>query len=497
MKEVATRVEGGGAGVKPTLLVILLGSLLAAGLGKELWYDEAYTVLSYVIPGPWHALTSYRVPNNHMLYSVLLSLLPNGIEPLYRLVSVLASVGTLLLVIRSTRRLAVGASRASTTSAVVAVAIALPVFISFSTQIRGYALSMFLGAAAFDLLLGRIERPTIRSGILYGLAGAALIATIPSNGVFLGCLALTDLWHALRRRPPRLAPLARTLWPHAVALSGAFFYLAVSEQLLAALQHGWGARSALGLVASLLAAGLPGLLLLPAIAGATRAEPGALDPRFRGFMLPLLVVLAGAILLLSLLSVHLFARSFLPFLPLAMAASATWTLCGGDERRLRKAILVTACCGLVLWLGAAHWLLKDGGRYPVLARIPLYFEAADFDPSAPLALLERLPPQTAVVAYNHQESVRDTFALYYQAVLAGAQSRFYYSSRVAGRGRELLRAHRTLVLVSRFAHDLEPLCAQLDLDSRLAHPLKTHGFYKAWQLPPPPSEPGRKQRGSD
>lgn len=497
MKEVATRGEGGGTEVKPALLVILLGSLLAAGLGKELWYDEAYTVLSYVIPGPWHALTSYRVPNNHMLYSVLLGLLPKGIEPLYRLVSVLASVGTLFLVIRSTRRLVSGASRASTTSAVMAVAIALPVFISFSTQIRGYAISMFLAAAASDLLLGRIERQTMSSGILYGLAGAALIATIPSNGVFLGCLALTDLWHALRGHSAHLITLARRLWPHAIALSGAFFYLAVGDQLLAALRHGWGARSALGLVASLLAAGLPGLLLLPAIVGTTRATPAGLDPRFRDFMLPLVVAFAGTILLLSLLSVHLFARSFLPFLPLAMAASAAWALRGTDERRLRTAILVTACCGLALWLGAAHWLLKDGGRHPAHVRIPLYFEAADFDPSAPLALLERLPPQTAMVAYNHEESVRDTFALYYKTVLAGAQSRFYYSSRVAGRGCELLRAHRSLILVSRFAHDLEPLCAQLDLDPRLAHPLKAHGFYKVWQLPRPPSEPERKQRGSD
>ena len=59
------------------LIVLLITALLitAQTLYRELWFDEALTLLNFVLPLELGDIYfSYHIPNNHIVYSMLLKI---------------------------------------------------------------------------------------------------------------------------------------------------------------------------------------------------------------------------------------------------------------------------------------------------------------------------------------------------------------------------------------------------------------------------------------
>lgn len=57
------------------LALVALGlALRCLAMSRSLWYDELFSLVHFIDPGPWVALTKYRAANNHSFYSFLASL---------------------------------------------------------------------------------------------------------------------------------------------------------------------------------------------------------------------------------------------------------------------------------------------------------------------------------------------------------------------------------------------------------------------------------------
>ncbi len=471
---------------RPTLWFIALAMILLAGLGKEPWYDEAYTILCYIVPGPMFALSHYGVPNNHMLFSVIAGLLPPGPPIQYRTISVLFAVGTLLAVFKTVVALKPRTDRSLVATVVTSLALGLPAFLTLATQIRGYALSMFLTAWGLYLLLAPDRRRRSHS-ILYAAIMAALLGVIPANGLIWGAFLVGDLVMTLgERNGSALArTLARRLWPHILALAGFALFLPVFPSLLENLTNGWGQAISWSFMARLAAGLSPGCFVIAAACAFGRQNcrwrrfPARAALFFGGFG----VAMAAGLFTLRLSGSGFFVRNLSPALPVVMTALVL-LLTGCDSRRcVASVVLACGLGGMLLWGGSVGWLLQE--YRPELANVPFipYFESRAFDPFETVGLLGSLDKNTVLIAANGNEKVHDSFALYYAAIRQGYESRFILLSAVQTRGRAACFSGTPVLLVSPLPSDLPMMCRSLGVASGSAHPVKPKGYYKAWLIP--------------
>jgi hypothetical protein len=223
------------AEIKPKLLAwaVPAGVLLwtagwtLARLGRPLWFDEASTAM-VLLPKPLALiLTDYTAPFNHLLYTCLLRLWSDLVgrgspETLLRLPSIVFSIGAVAALLFGLKKPR-GPLEPGAAWMAAALLACCPGFLLFSWQLRGYALSMLLSAAA----LGFYFRLGTGGGPGYALCGAAAIATLPTNLLLVGTLGLARLFSRPR---PRLKEL---LWL-ASPLIGFVAYSAVMPELLGA-----------------------------------------------------------------------------------------------------------------------------------------------------------------------------------------------------------------------------------------------------------------------
>jgi hypothetical protein len=165
-----------------------------SALSQPMRYDESVTYLYFVGRSWTTALTGYQFPNNHLLYTLvakITSALGGGAPWALRLPAFAAGVAILPLTY------AVGCALYTRVAALIGtafVAAATPMIL-YSANARGYA---FVVAAYLVLLLvaQRIRRdgPTLGRWIVFALAAAAGLATIP---VMLYPLGAASLWLVL------------------------------------------------------------------------------------------------------------------------------------------------------------------------------------------------------------------------------------------------------------------------------------------------------------
>lgn len=142
--------------------VLACFTLVVAGLNiiigfffRPVWFDEALSVMDFVMrPDIADIYWSYSIPNNHIVYNILLRLwidlcgsLPYAIS--LRLFSVLTASASLLLIIRMWNR---RFCRETVLIACFCFAVSLP-FAIYATAIRGYILSFLLIIAALEIAL--------------------------------------------------------------------------------------------------------------------------------------------------------------------------------------------------------------------------------------------------------------------------------------------------------------------------------------------------------
>ncbi len=310
----------GGVWILPALFVVLVALHLLPGLTADVWQDEASTLLQYASKGFWYPFTDYSTPNNHMLFSAVLSQWWSRGDSVTHLrllpaaMMLLSVVGLYGLGVRLVGRL--GATLA------LALFCASSITLAFALSLRGYAFSW-----PFSLLLLASAMSWVRdgrrtAGLVFVAASVANVLILPSNA-FLGPLAL--VWPLFGSTAPADGGIGGA-WRRAglagvASLLGLLLYLPHAAAMAAHARHGFSDWTDLALAGHWLLATfgnfwpvLPVLILgmLPKVGAhaSTAAGPEDAAPRVLGMMA---LVLA---LTLILLPVAIFPRTLVPCLPL-------------------------------------------------------------------------------------------------------------------------------------------------------------------------------------
>ena len=226
-----------------------IAALLAAVppyLSRQLWFDEALTVLNFAcLKSPAEIYTSYVIPNNQLFFSAVLhywlKLYPGGVplDMWLRLPSLLCALGLLYYMGRRFRRCC-----GALPLAVVLTSLAIsPPFLVYATAVRGYMLGALLTVLALGSALDFCAAYRMRDLIVYEVCVFLAVLTIPSDLAALAGAVLFVLPVLGKRfwRDWRFALLA-------LALPAAFLvaYLPIWSNFLnvAKLGEGWQERGA-------------------------------------------------------------------------------------------------------------------------------------------------------------------------------------------------------------------------------------------------------------
>lgn len=247
------------------LPVALLLLTVGPYLSRQLWFDEALTVLNFAaLDSPAAIYRAYVIPNNHIFYTVVLhyflKILPPGFPPdlWLRLPSLVFAVALLVYTWRRFRRIC-GAVPLWITFALLAIS---PPFLVFATAVRGYMLGALFAALALGSALDFAASSKVRAFAGYFLASLGAVLTVPSDLAALAGAALFALplcgakfWKTRRFYVLLLTPAA--------ALALGYLPILGNFVRVARLGEGWHDRwSSLAAVGLALASAYGALLLL-------------------------------------------------------------------------------------------------------------------------------------------------------------------------------------------------------------------------------------------
>lgn len=260
----------------------------------EFWYDEVITLGDYVLDlggrGLGHVFRNYPVANNHMLSSAVYWLWIRFIdfnitaEHLLRAPSMAFGALTIALVMCHWRTW-LGNRLAILGGLLLAIS---PVFTAYAYQVRGYALTMALAAAAVSGAIEVIGGRRWTGQVIVAVAMLLLPIVIPSNVILAPVLALliaAVLWRAGR---PCTQCLLQSMPVLLAAVVGFSYYFTLWDKFLAVSREpgGWpsawmvAGNLALALLAhaGFFAATLAGAVALRAGRRHARTPRPALDP---------------------------------------------------------------------------------------------------------------------------------------------------------------------------------------------------------------------------
>jgi hypothetical protein len=320
-------------------LLCVVGAVSAwPHLADPPWHDEVATLVQFA-SGRWtYPFLDYSIPNNHVLFSVLLTLWKDAVGTgtaalrALPLASFVAATLTLFVAIRQWVACSGGRSVALA-SAILAVVLFTQshAVLNFALQLRGYCLSWIPVTAAVWAWARWSAGPATASRSrwlwLYALAGALAVGTLPTNLVIFALFGAVIVAGSLldrgaagdgEGRPPRWQALALAASP----LAGLAFYAAVWPSFVANAQHAWNPSdrwtSALDYAQGVYR---DSVLLLPlaAVGLALLWRRARADRRWtivhpRGALLFAVAVLAGPFAAFALAPNVPFARNFVPLL---------------------------------------------------------------------------------------------------------------------------------------------------------------------------------------
>ena len=164
-----------------------VAALLAAVspyLMRQLWFDEALTVLEFsLLKSPADIYTSYVIPNNHILFTVVIhywiKFQPSwlALDLWLRLPSLFCAIGLLLYMGRRFRRFC-GALPLAVTLATLAIS---PPFLVYATAVRGYMMGALLVTIAMGSALDLCAAYRLRDLVIYELCVFGAVLTVPSD----------------------------------------------------------------------------------------------------------------------------------------------------------------------------------------------------------------------------------------------------------------------------------------------------------------------------
>ncbi|MHC4871144.1 MAG: hypothetical protein ACYTFY_04810 [Planctomycetota bacterium] len=309
-------------------IISLAAMLIAAGaavalslesLVRNLWYDEALTVLEFALLEDCLAIyKKYTIPNNHILYTMIFkqwinfAIKENGVDVIIRMrfLTLLMSCGIAAVLISAGRRkagLLYGAALCSV------YLLSWP-FSIYSCSIRGYMLSAL--AALFGLWALSVWKKTrsLQGGAFFFISCFTAVAAIPSNILVFSAFSMHLL---LTVKKLRKSDFIVAALPFVTLL----FYAGIYEQFFALLSQKRGWESALSCLYHCFGGYI--FTALPLICAACA---GIFINYIRKKRISRAGLLFFVLILIPLLTVSVLPRTpyprvFLPFFPVLLVAS--------------------------------------------------------------------------------------------------------------------------------------------------------------------------------
>lgn len=164
------------------LVLLILVSTVGLNLDRALWHDEIYTLIHFSSNGFLYPFTTYQQPNNHILFSALISLIWK-----WGLSTVELRIPALILYLTAAFLLYLCAEKVAGRICgftAVVLFISNPAIITFALQLRGYSISwVFILIQTLSLLEYTRERRA-RWLALYFCAAFLTLGVIPTNLIF-------------------------------------------------------------------------------------------------------------------------------------------------------------------------------------------------------------------------------------------------------------------------------------------------------------------------
>ncbi len=178
------------------LPVVAMLVISPAFLVRQLWFDEALTVLNFAcLDSPLAIYRNYVIPNNQLLFTILIHgwirLVPDGfpLDLWLRMPSLICAVALLVYI---ARRFGGMCGSLPLAIALTALATGTP-FLVYATAVRGYMLSALLVMAALGSALDCAASDSRWPLFRYALFSLGAVATIPSNLAGLAAAVLFAL----------------------------------------------------------------------------------------------------------------------------------------------------------------------------------------------------------------------------------------------------------------------------------------------------------------
>ena len=223
-------------------LLLLFGVVSVPYLFRQLWFDEALTVMNFALmASPSAIYWNYAIPNNHILFSIVLhywiKVLPAGIplDVWCRLPSFFCGIGMFVYMLR---RFSAFCGRVPLFLALSAMALGTP-FLIYSTAVRGYMSGALFAVVAAGFAMDIAVGAGAAAWIGYALASLGAVLVVPSD---LGSLAaalllVLPMFGNRFYLKPRFYAIA--VIPPAMLLFG---YFPILHKLYAAMHLGEGWR---------------------------------------------------------------------------------------------------------------------------------------------------------------------------------------------------------------------------------------------------------------
>jgi hypothetical protein len=419
-------------------------------------------------------LTDYTAPFNHLLYTCLLRLWSDVVglgsaEVLLRLPSIAFSLGAAAAMLFGLKKPR-GPLEPGAAWLAAALLACCPGFLLFSWQLRGYALSMLLSAAALSFYF----RLGAGGGPGYAACGAAALATLPTNLLLVGTLGLARLF--VRPRP-RLKELFWLASP----LAGFLIYAAVMPELFGAATTaaGYGAVGHTLILAkeclALFAFAWP---VLP-FASAGLVLKGERTPLSSPAFFVVTAIAPFAFIALSTTTPY--SRNLLVMLPVWCAVLGALSERGlRGMSRLEPAKAAAAACAALAISGAwfqVRALTPDPVSKPQsLTRA--YYDTPAFRPDLAVALVKerkKLGRNDAVADDG------DLMSLIYYARTTGGGP-VYYIGHLHPEAYPKLKERGEVLLIARSDASAESMVEKLGAKKTVPERLASYGFFSVYGL---------------
>ena len=187
-------------------VVMIAAVVRVAGLGKDLWLDEVWSVrAASELASPWNAFTMHHEINHHLNTLWLHFLGPNASAAMYHLPSYLFGIAAVGIAG------AIGFRRGSAAGIATTGAFALSYeMVLYSSEARGYSTLVFSVLLAFYALESAIDDGSMRWSVVYWIACLIGILSHPIFAGFLGAAVVWTVWRS-RQSKETAATMVRSI----------------------------------------------------------------------------------------------------------------------------------------------------------------------------------------------------------------------------------------------------------------------------------------------